>query len=116
MRQIAAICLLALIVGCGGEPRDVSGNVMFASKSIEELRTAALTASKDQGADIVTRMSAFAALVHSFPPGTSEGELVAFLSWDTKTSIGGDSHSLHLITPDGSDSWITLSGGKIAGD
>ncbi len=109
-------CLLALLVSCGGEPREASGHVMFPSKSIEELRVAASTASKDQGAQMATRMNAFTALVNSFPQGTSEEDLAKFLSWDTKSNIGGDSHSLHLITPDGSDSWITLGGGKIAGD
>jgi hypothetical protein len=111
-RIIFGVALLTLCVGCAGYR--------------ESRRVALAAAYRDVTRPMPERMAAFDELLGTFTSGTRERTLDRFLGWpvaQTKSRIDGfgpedvfkqgGTFSLHLVAPDGSDRWITMTGDRV---
>ena len=111
-RILFEVALMMICVGCAGHR--------------ESRREALATTYRDATRPMQERMAAFDELLDTFTSGTRERTLDRFVGWPvarTKSRIDGfgpddvykpgGTFSLHLVAPDGSDRWITMTGDRV---
>ncbi|EEF59586.1 hypothetical protein [Pedosphaera parvula] len=120
MTKISTILGLLVAILC-------FGCVGLRDSRLEPQRQALAATYRDQTRPMTERMEAFDDLIDTFTSGTPESTLDRFVGWpvaDTKSRISGyfrddgvyvlgNTFSLHLNAPDGSDRWITMTGDKV---
>ena len=115
-RTILGVVLAMLCVGCAG----------LRDSRLEPRRQALAATYRDQARPMTVRVAAFDELLDTFTSGTRETMLDRFVGWpiaQTKSRIDGfgpddvytpgGTFSLHLVAPDGSDRWITMTGERV---
>ena len=117
IRIIGGIAWVALCVGCAG----------VHDARLEPRRQTLTAIYKDETRPMAERLAAFDDLLETFTAGTRETTLDRFIGWpvgQTKSRIDsvispdgvfipGNTFSLHLLAPDGSDRWMTMSGDRV---
>jgi hypothetical protein len=111
-RILFGVALWILCAGCAGQ--------------LESRRMALTMTYRDAARPMPERMAAFDGLLDTFTSGTLERTLDRFVGWPvarTKSRVDGfgpddvykpgGTFSLHLVAPDGSDRWITLTGDRV---
>lgn len=82
---------------------------------LKRLRSQAYKTYSDETNSLPRRQAAFQFLCDTMVPGTSRTVVDKYLTWDTQSRISSKVFSLHLISPDGSNAWLTVTEDKVVG-
>ena len=82
---------------------------------LKRLRSKAHKIYSNENNSLPRRQAAFEFLRDTMVHGTNQSILDKYLKWDTMSRIteNAEVYSMHLLSPDGTDSWLTIANGKV---